>query len=180
MSDPRYRVERRLEAPPDAVLAAIRQALTATRTADIPPHLRRTTITGIAGGVRGPRFRVGFTQWAEGDVTEVVGHVVPADDGGSLVQASVADDRNAPAFIAVTLGIVLLVALAGGQAAAWIAGVAAVVGIMAWVRRAMGGVNHDEARFLVAWLEGVLDRFPPSPPMRERGMQDQPDAPPTA
>lgn len=160
MSHPAYRVERRVDAPPDAVLAAIGEATRKIATTNIPPHLRRTTITGVHGRVRGPRFRVRFKQWVDGDVTEMVGHVVPAEGGGSLVQASVFDDRGAPAASLIVIGIAIVVAFAGGKEAVWIAGMGMLIGVVAWVRRAMSAINHHEAQFLVDWLNGVLDRLP--------------------
>jgi hypothetical protein len=180
MSDPRYRVERRLDAPPDAVIAAIRDAIRTTKTTEIPLDLRKRTITGLSGKVRGRRFTAGLAQLLEGDLTEMAGHVIAAEDGGSLVQASVADDRHAPAVALVVIGIAGVMAFTGQPGAAWVAGAGVVIGIVAWMRNATGAINHDEARFLVDWLNGVLDRMPASPSPGDPGARNQPAAPPAA
>ena len=158
MRHPQYRLARRIPAPPDAVLAAIRNAIAGTRRRDIPPHLQKG-VSGVRGKVRGPRFTVGLEQAGEsGDATDLVGMVVAADDGGSDVRASVMDSRGAPVHALVLLAVAAILVLTGSSGVAWmLAGFAALVATVATIRNAKGLINDDEAAFLLAWLNGVLD-----------------------
>lgn len=170
MSDPKYQVALRLAAPPDAVLAAIHQAIATTRRGDLPAHLQRG-VRGMRGKVRGQRFTVGLEHTGDGgEETDLVGMVVPAEGGRSDVRASVLDSHGAPTHALVLLGIAGGLALAGLGELAWVAtGFAALVAIIATFRDATGLIDHDEAAFLVQWLRGVLDPLaaphphPPAP-----------------
>ena len=158
MSDAKYRLARRIPAPPDAVLAAIRDALSGTQRRHIPPPLQKG-VGGMRGKVRGQRFTVGLEHTGEGaEATDLVGMVVPAYGGGSDVRASVLDSRNAPVEALVLLGIAAVLALTGNGGAAWmLVGFAALVAIIATFRDATGLTNHDESAFLLNWLNAVLD-----------------------
>jgi hypothetical protein len=158
MSAPKYRLARRISAPPDAVLAAIRDALAGTQRRDLPPHLQKG-VGGLRGKVRGQRFTVGLKHTGEGgEATDLVGMVVPADDGGSDVRASVLDSRNAPVEALMLLGIAGILALTGNGGAAWmLVGFAALVAIITTFRQATGLIDHEEAAFLLEWLNAVLD-----------------------
>lgn len=156
MTRPTYRLERHVPAPPDAVLAAIRDAVARTERRRIPPGLQRG-VRGLRGKARGPRFTVSLDHTEGGD-TELVGTVVGADGGGSEVRASVLDSRHAPVEALVLLGIATILAVTGNGGAAWMmAGFAALVAIITTFRRATGRMDHAEAAFLLEWLDGVLD-----------------------
>lgn len=165
MTRPRYRLARRVPAPPDAVLAAIRDAIAGTRRGDIPPSLQRG-VRGVRGKVRGQRFTVALDHSGEGaDPTDLAGMVVPADDGGSEVRASVMDGRSAPTAALVLLGIAGVLALAGMEDFAWVlAGFAVLIIVIATFRDAMGLIDRDQAAFLLQWLKAVLDRLAPADP----------------
>jgi hypothetical protein len=155
---PEYRVARHISAPPDAVLAAIRDAIDGTKRGDIPPHLQRG-VRGMGGMVSGTRFTVGLDHVGEGGdhETDLVGMVLPREDGGSDVRASVLDSHGAPIAVLVLLGIAGVFALLGIGAFAWVAvGFAALIALAATFRDATGFIDHDEAAFLVEWLNGVL------------------------
>jgi hypothetical protein len=158
MSGPEYRIARRIPAAPDAVLAAIRDAIARTQRRDIPPHLQRG-VRGLRGKVRGQRFTVSLDHAGDGGgETDLVGTVVAADGGGSDVRASVLDSRNAPVEALVLLGIAGVLALTGNGGAAWmLVGFAALVAIITTFRQATGRIEHEEAAFLLAWLNAVLD-----------------------
>lgn len=158
MSDPRYLLARRISAPLGAVLADIRDAVARTHRRELPPHLQKG-VAGMRGMVRGQRFTVGLEHTGEGvERTDLVGMVVPADGGGSDVRASVLDSRNAPVEALVLLGIAGLLALTGNGGAAWmLVGFAALVAIITTFRQATGLIDHEEAAFLLDWLNAVLD-----------------------
>jgi hypothetical protein len=165
MSDARYTLDRVVAAPPATVLAAIRHGIPATGRSAVPSELRKKRVTGVHGRVRGDRFSIGVKQTSEGGSTGMVGQVV-ADEGGGRVRATVEDDRHGPAIALGCFAIAAVFAIRGDGSSAWaFAGLGAVVGIMVAVGRASGAINHAEARFLVAWLDGVLDgvleAFPP-------------------
>jgi hypothetical protein len=160
MSDSRYTLDRVVAAPPETVLAAIRHAIPATGRSAVPSELRKRTVIGVSGRVRGDRFTVGMKQTSEGGSTGMVGQVV-ADEGGCRVRATVEDDRHGPAIALICFAIAAVFAMRGDGGSAWAAAFfGAVIGIVTGVRRASGAINHAEARFLIAWLEGVLDRVP--------------------
>lgn len=163
MSDPRYHVARRVDAPPDAVLAAIRDAL-ATGWRGDPPLRHPKGTRGVRGKVRDERFTAWLDGVSERDDTRLLGTVHPAD-GGSDVRASVLDEPGANTAVVVLLGLAAIAALAGIGGAWWIAGFAALGGIVTAVRRASGAINHREAAFLRDWLNAVLDRVQSSSPM---------------
>lgn len=156
--DPEYRLARRISAPPDAVLAAIRAAVDGTQRHDLPAPLQKG-VRGMRGKVRGQRFTIGLEHTGEGpEETDLVGMVVPAKDGGSDVRASVMDSHGAPTHALVLLGIAGIFALAGSSGVAWmLAGFAALIAVIATFRDATGLINHDEAAFLMDWLNAVLD-----------------------
>jgi hypothetical protein len=161
MSDPRHRVDRTVPAPPEAVLAAIRAAIPATRTSHIPPELRRHLIPTLRGSVRGDRFTLGLDQRHEGDTADLAGQVVAAEGGGSRVRASVDAGRGTPALLLGGL-VLAVVLLATGRAE-----VGTVLLLLAFVAAAAaprGSANPAEAAFLVSWLNGVLDGLAADPP----------------
>jgi hypothetical protein len=156
MKDPRYRVERRTNTPPDAVLAAIQQAAAAAKRGDLPGPLQRGN-RGLRGVVRGNRFVLWFDV-GDSDQTELRGTVVPAPDGGSEVRASAEDGRNEGIILVLLVGYAVVALIAGGGIAWWALGVAAAIGLAAAVRRGMGIINHAQAAYHLEWLNGVLDR----------------------
>ena len=89
--------------------------------------------------------------------------VVPAESGGSVVRASVQYDRNAAPTGLMLLGLAGVAAVAGVGGAWWIAVFAGLVAVPAIIRDAAGVMDHDHARFLAAWLDHVLARFPTAP-----------------
>jgi hypothetical protein len=157
MKHPQYRVALRVPAPPDAVLVAIRRAFERTPRRDIPPRLQRG-VHGLQGKVRGPRFTVFLEHSGDtGHHTDLVGMVLPSEDGGSDVRASVLDSHGAPADVLVLLGIAGVFALLGMGVFAWVTGGFAVMtAVIATVRDATGLIDHDEAAFLVEWLNAAL------------------------
>lgn len=158
MSHPQYRLARRVPAPPDAVLAAIRRSITRTQRRDLPPQLQKG-VSGLSGKVRGQRFTVGLDHTGEGgNPTELVGMVVPAEEGGSEVRASVLDSHGAPTLELVLFGIAGFFAVLGIEVFAWTAtGFAALALVTTIVRDAAGLIDHETAAFLLQWLNGVLD-----------------------
>ncbi|HEX6368668.1 MAG TPA: hypothetical protein VF006_07045 [Longimicrobium sp.] len=162
MTHPQYRLARRIPTPPDAVLAALRAAVAATQRRDIPPPLRKG-VRGMRGKVRGQRFTVALEYAGEGGPgTNLVGMVVPVEGGGSEVRASARDGWGAPNEALVLLGGAGVLALTGNGGVAWmLAGVAALVAIITTFRQATGLIHHDEAAFLLDWLNAVLG--PPAP-----------------
>lgn len=165
MSDPRYRMDRPVAAPPDAVLAAIHAAALKTNRSTIPASIRG--VRGMRATVRGQRFTVALDEIYEGDVTDLHGWVVPAGEHGWRVQASVADDRNAGAVVAGLLVVAAAMVLLGADGAWWFVGFVAVIGISAALRRAAAAMDHTRAAFLVAWLNRVLDGMD-APPRDDR------------
>lgn len=166
MSEPRYIVDRRLDAPANAVLAAIGEAISATRRADLPAPLRRG-VHGLTGKVRGTRFTVGFDASGDGIGVDLRGAVLPAEGGATRVHASAMEDRFGGATVAGLLVIAALVWLIGGEGAGWIVVMAALLGVMMLVVRGAGWTDDARATYLAEWLNGVLDRFPaasPAPP----------------
>ena len=164
MREARYAVDRRVAAPPDAVLAALADAAARTRRRDIPPALQRG-VSGLRCKVRGARFNLRLDERSEGSATDVQGWVVPAGEGQSRVQASAADDRGAGWGIAVFLALALGIQLSGGEGAGWMAGIAAFLALITIIRHAAGAVDEPQAGYLIQWLNEVLDTLPaPGPP----------------
>lgn len=166
MTDPRYAVDRRVGAPPEAVLAALRDALAAAHPSDLPPKLRRE-VRGLRGKVRSQQFTLRYAERFEGEITDLRGWVLPAGEGEARVHADAAGDRHAGRLVLGLLAFAAAVGLLGGDGAWWIAGIAVFIGIVAVVRRAAGVISHERAGYLVGWLNGVLDGLPaasPAPP----------------
>lgn len=161
MSDPRYHVGRRVDAPAEVVLAALTRSLRTARR-DLPLH-RPKGVYGVGGRVRGDRFTVWPDRLMEGVDTQLVGMVRACDDGGSDVRASVLDEPGAGGLVLVLLALAAVAAVAGVGGAWWIAGGAAVVGGITAIRRAAGALNHAEAAFLRDWLNAVLADVQASP-----------------
>jgi hypothetical protein len=159
MRNAEYRVEHRVQAPPDAVLAAI---LDAARRGKTHAHLPRGT-QGVSGKVRGERFSVVLVPRDERPMTVLVGMVAPAEDGGSVVRASVQYDRYAAPMGLALFGLAGVAAVAGVGGAWWIAAVAGLIAVPAIISDAAGVMDDDQARYLVAWLDHVLARFPTAP-----------------
>lgn len=103
MSDPRYHVARRMDVPPEAVLAAIHKALATGYRGD-PPLRRPKGTRGVRGNVRGDRFTAWLDGVSERDDTRLLGMVHPAD-GGSDVRASVLDEPGAGGQVLALLGL---------------------------------------------------------------------------
>lgn len=158
MTNAEYRVERRVQAPPEVVLATI---LDAARRGQIHARLPRGT-HGVGGKVRGERFSVVLASRDEGPMTVLVGMVAPAE-GGSVVRASVQYDRNAAPMGLALFGLAGVAAVAGVGGAWWIAVVAGLIAVPAIIGDAAGVMDHDQARFLVAWLDHALARYPTAP-----------------
>lgn len=158
MSDPRYRVARHVPAPPDIVLAAIQGAIAGARRSDIPAPVRRG-VRGLVGKVRGERFTLWLDHSSEGgSQTELIGMVVAAEGGGSDVRASAAQDRNAGPAALVAFGVAGVLAATGNGDIAWVAaGFGAILLIAAAIRSRTGITSHDEAAFLLQWLQAALD-----------------------
>jgi hypothetical protein len=163
MTNSRYAVDRRVGAPPDAVLAALRDALAAARPADVPRTLR-TEVRGLRGKARGQRFTLRLEERSDGDVTDLRGWVLPAEEGEARVHARAVDDRNAGWAVLALLGVASAFWLLGGGGAWMMAGMAAFLAIIAVVRHAGGFISHERAGYLVHWLNGVLDQLPPPSP----------------
>jgi hypothetical protein len=163
MSDPRYTVTRRFAATPEVVLAAIRDAVTAGRRGTLPVRRLKGT-RGVGGKVRGERFTVWPDRIWEGDTIELAGMVIPTDAGGSEVRASVLDDRNAPTQVLVLLVSTVVLVLTGNVEIAWFGVCFTALAAINAFRSAKGAINHDEAAFLQAWLNAVLDPLAASPP----------------
>jgi hypothetical protein len=167
MNDPRYVIKRRVGAPPEAVLAAIRDAAATTPRGALPPAQQRG-VRGLCCKVRGNRFTVYRDDRSEGDATDLHGWVVREGEHGSIVEASVRDDP--PAGMVVPAGIVALGLLGGalGDGVQWgFVGIGVLAGIVGVVLRRIRSMNHELAGYLVGWLNGVLDRLPaasPTPP----------------
>lgn len=170
MSDPRYHVARRVDAPAEVVLAALTRSLRTARR-DLPLH-RPKGVYGARGRLRGDRFTVWPDRLLEGVDTQLAGVVRACDDGGSDVRASVLDEPGAGGLVLVLLALAAVAAVAGIGGAWWLVGVAAVVGIITAVRRAAGAIDHAEAAFLRDWLNAVLDDVQASP-----GLTIAPDRP---
>jgi hypothetical protein len=161
MSDPRYRVARHVPAPPDAVLAAIRDALATARRSDIPAQVRKG-VRGLVGKVRGERFTIWLDDSSEGGRTELVGMVVAAEGGGSDVRASAVQDHDAGPTAMVVFGIAGVLAWAGSGDVAWVAaGFGVLLAVTAAIRSRTGITSHDEAAFLLQWLQTALDPLDP-------------------
>lgn len=146
-----------MQAPPDAVLGAVRDAL-ATGHQGNPARRRPRGAQGARGRVRGYGFTVWISGGPEGDGTRLSGTVHPVEGGGSDVRASVLARQGAATDVLVALGMAVVAVIAGIQRNWLIAGFAAASGIVAAVRRAAGAMNHDEAAFLREWVNAVLDR----------------------
>ncbi|HEY0020332.1 MAG TPA: hypothetical protein VGC13_28805 [Longimicrobium sp.] len=161
MSDPRYRVARHVPAPPDEVLAAIQGSIADARRSDIPAQVRKG-VRGLVGKVRGERFSIWLDRIWEGDQTELVGMVVAAEGGGSDVQASAVQDHNAGPTALVVFGIAGVLAWTGNGGVAWVAaGFGVLLVVTAAIRSTTGITSHDEAAFLLQWLQTALDPLAP-------------------
>lgn len=171
MSDPRYTIARRTPATPDTVLGAIRDAVTAGRRGALPVARLKGT-RGVGGKVRGERFTVWPDRIWEGDRTELAGMVLPTDDGGSDVRASVLEDRNAPTRTLVLLVSTVILALTGNAELAWVGACFTALAAITSFRSADGIRNHGEAAFLVEWLNAVLDRLDAPPVAPAEGEAD--------
>lgn len=164
MRDPRYRIERRTQAPPDAVLAAIRHAAATAEWSDLPATLQKRT-GGLRGGVRGNDFVLWF-EVGDSQQTELRGKVVAAPGGGSSeVLAFAEDGRNQGVILVLLVGMAVVVAIAGGGIEWWALVFAIVIALVAAVRRGMGIINHAQAAYHLEWLNGVLDRVERSGPV---------------
>jgi hypothetical protein len=178
MSDPRYRIARHVAAPPDAVLAALQRAIADARRSDIPAQLRKG-VRRMVGKVRGERFTIWLDDSSEGGRTELVGMVVAAESGGSDVRASAVQDHNAGTTAMVVFGIAGVLAWAGSGDAAWVAaGFGVLLAVTAAIRSRIGITRHDEAAFLLQWLQGALDPF--DSPSAARALEDADPRPATA
>lgn len=93
MSRPEYRVDRRVGAAPETVLAMIRDAAATTRRTALPPPVRKGG-RGLRARVRGERFTVWVDEIFEGDGEDLHGWVLPDGDGTARVQASMQVERN--------------------------------------------------------------------------------------
>lgn len=158
MSD-RIVVDRRVDAPADAVLAAIREAAAATRFLDLPKPMRGGA-RGLAATIRGTRFTVRIDTLGEGDGVDLRGAVLVEEDGATRVHATTADDRHAGAIIAALVVVAALLWLFRVGGAGWVLGFAAVYAVLRLVARGAGWTGDDRAAYLADWLNGVLDRFP--------------------
>jgi hypothetical protein len=176
MSEPRYTIDRRVGAPPETVLAAIRDAAAATPRGALPLAQQRAA-RGLRCRVRGDRFTVFRDDRSEGDATDLRGRVVREGEHGAIVAASVRDDSPAGMVIpAVIVALGLIGGLEDGIQWGLVAtGVlAGIVGLV--LRRMRGSMNHELAGFLVHWLDGVLDRLPSAPPETAAPLQHAGDA----
>jgi hypothetical protein len=163
MSD-RHVVDRRLDAPADAVLAAILEAAAATRFTDMPKPVRGDA-RGLKGKVRGTRFTVRLDTISDRFNIDVAGAVLSQADGATRVHATAEEDRNAGAgaVAMAVLGLVLWVLRV--EDVGWtLMGLAALVGLGRLVFHGADGRGDVRAAYLAEWLNGVLDRFPAAPP----------------
>jgi hypothetical protein len=172
MRNAEYRVERRVQAPPEAVLAAIQDA---ARRGEIHARLPRGT-RGVGGRVRGEHFTVVLGPRDEDPVTELVGMVVRAAGGGSVVRASVQYDRNAAPTDLAVMGLAVVAAGTGVAGGWWLAAFASLFAMPSIIRDAAGVMGHDQARFVVAWLDHVLARFHAAPEPEPRTRDPAPRA----
>lgn len=163
MSDERYVVDRRVGATPEMVEAAILQALAAARRGDLPRALPRR-VHGLWGKVRGGRFTAWLHESSEGGGPDLHGWILPAGDGATRVHANVEEDRNTGPAVLGTMAFAGVLSLVGVEGAGWFAWVAVAVGAIAAIRRAAGAMDHAHARYLTAWLNGVLDGLPAAAP----------------
>lgn len=159
----RYIVDRRLDAPAEAILAAIREAAAGTRFTDLPKPVRAGA-NGIKVRVRGTRFTVRLDSWSEGGTVDLRGVVVSEADGATRVHATAENDRYAGVLIAglAVLSVLLWLFRVDGAGAAAI--LAALVGIATVLGRAFSGAGDARAAYLGEWLNGVLERLPALPP----------------
>lgn len=146
-----------MAAAPEAVLAAIRDALATGYRGD-PTLPRPRGAPGLRGRVRGYGFTLWISTGGEDDGTRLSGMVHPAEGGGSDVRASAQAKEGSATDVLVVLFLAFVAVVAGIQRNWLIAGFAATSGIVAGLRRAAGALNHDEADFLRGWLNAVLDR----------------------
>lgn len=80
------------------------------------------------------------------------------------MRASVLDSRSAPVEALVLLGVAGVLALTGNGGVAWmVAGLAALIAVATTFRQPTGRINHEEAAFLLAWLNAALDSLAASP-----------------
>jgi hypothetical protein len=157
MSDPRYRLARHVPAPPGEVLAAIQGAIADARRSDIPAHVRKG-VRGLVGKVRRERFTIWLDHSSEGGGTELIGMVVAAEGGGSDVRASATQDRTAGPSSLIAFGVAGVLVATGNGDIAWVAaGFGAILLIEAAIRSRTGITSHDEAAFLLQWLQAALD-----------------------
>jgi hypothetical protein len=166
MGHPDYTLDRKVAAAPEAVLEAIRAAVAATRLTDLPPKVRKGA-RGLRGTVRRTRFKLWIEETFEGGMTDVRGWVLPDGSGGSRVRADADDNRFAGAAAGLLMAIALLCWLAGFRGAGLAALLGIILAVAAFIRRANGSIDHAHAAFLLVWLNGVLDRFPPADPVEE-------------
>ena len=86
-----FEIELRSPAPPDRVLAAIREDLREWRESKIPREIWRDGVLQVVGNVEPPRFRMRFDRrwhWGEGgDPLVLAGRVTPDGTGGSRILA---------------------------------------------------------------------------------------------
>lgn len=159
MTRPVYKVDRRVAAPPETVLTAIRDGIRATRTSDIPRELRETFVPVLRGKVSRQRFAIHLDGMDERS-HDLAGYVLPAEDGGSRVVADVGVGRPPERMPLALLAVAAVMAVAGLEGWVTLAVVAAVAWLAGVAGKRFARVPAREAEFLLSWLDRVLDGLP--------------------
>ncbi|NUO64727.1 MAG: hypothetical protein HOQ11_02560 [Gemmatimonadaceae bacterium] len=168
-----FKVELRSGAPPEQVLAAIREHLREWRESVIPRDVWRDGVLQVVGTVEPPRFRMRFDRrWYRGkggDPLALEGVVVPDGTGGSRITARCGEPGYA-VWIASIFGLLLVWDLISSGSLSWTLVLAAVVflAIGAFNDRRVSRDDRD-ARYLVERLEQAVtsvDSKTAAPPVK--------------
>ena len=153
-------IELRATAPPDAVLAAIREHASYWQESQVPPELRALGSYGVEVRLDGPRFRLALDSHRDPPPSEFVlrGEVTERPDGGSSIRASAVSLERDWLGVVLIGGLTLVLALGAHWWAATL--LAAGGGGWAWLSRRRMALLTQESdaglRHLVARLEAAV------------------------
>jgi hypothetical protein len=147
-------------APPEAVLAAIREDGREWRESVVPPELRGELRHRVEVRVKGDRFRLALPSRLEGPENVTLhGMVSPAPDGGSLVHVRFAS--GSPTFWAVVAGAGALTLAANPAWGLFLLAAAALLGgVDAWRGSRLDEEGSPVAAYLAERLRAAVLRAP--------------------
>jgi hypothetical protein len=148
-------------APPEAVLAAIREDGREWRDSAVPPALREEVGHRVEVRVKGDRFRLTLPSRQEGPETVTLhGRVSPAPDGGSLVHLRFGS--GSPMFWVVIAGAgALTFPVNLGWGLFLLAAAALFGGVDAWRGSRLDEEGDPVAAYLAERLRAAVLRAPP-------------------